>query len=131
VVVPAHTRVLHKKLNEKQKALSEYLVEAGYNTCELRGKTAIITSGIAASYVSEIIPDDVSLAKIGGYPIDEAWLGEFVRQHEMVLVVEELAPVVEEVVRQVAGNVVVHGKCTAKRTVVRRMKGNLTLRLSL
>lgn len=110
VVVPAHTRVLHKKLNEKQKPLSEYLVEAGYNTCELRGRTAIITSGIAASYVSEIIPDGVSLAKIGGYPIDEEWLGEFVRQHEMVLVVEELAPVVEEVVRQVAGNVVVHGK---------------------
>ena len=31
VVIPAHTRVLHRKLNEKQPAIKKRLVELGYN----------------------------------------------------------------------------------------------------
>ena len=96
VVIPAHTRILHKKLNEKQPAIRKRLVEKGYNRFEIRGKTAIIASGIAASYVQELLPAGVSFMKIGAYPIDEEWLGEFVRKHEKVLVIEELAPEVEE-----------------------------------
>jgi len=110
VVIPAHTRILHKKLNEKQPAIRKRLVEKGFNRYELRGKTAIIASGIAASYVQELLPPDISFMKIGAYPIDEEWLGAFVRHHEKVLVIEELAPEVEECVRQVAGCVPVFGK---------------------
>src|SRR5512136_3425453 len=110
VVIPAHTRVLHKKLNEKQPGIRKKLVEKGYNRFEIRGKTAIIASGIASSYVQELLPAGVSFMKIGAYPIDEDWLGEFVRKHEKVLVIEELAPEVEECVRQVAGCVPVFGK---------------------
>jgi indolepyruvate ferredoxin oxidoreductase alpha subunit len=110
VVIPAHTRVLHKKLNEKQPAIRKRLVEKGFNRCEIRGKTAVIASGIGATYVQELLPESVSFMKIGAYPIDEDWLGEFVRKHEKVLVIEELAPEVEETVRQVAGCVPVFGK---------------------
>ena len=110
VVIPAHTRILHKKLNEKQPAIRKRLVEKGFNRFEVRGKTAIIASGIAASYVQELLPPGISFMKIGAYPIDEEWLGAFVRQHENVLVIEELAPEVEETVRQVAGCVPVFGK---------------------
>ncbi|NLA99872.1 MAG: indolepyruvate ferredoxin oxidoreductase subunit alpha [Methanomicrobiales archaeon] len=110
VVIPAHTRVLHKKLNEKQQALKERLVELGYNRHTVRGTTAVVTSGVAAAYVQEVLPDDVSLAIIGAYPIDEGWLREFVDRHEKVLVVEELDPVVEEAVRQVATKTDVIGK---------------------
>ena len=110
VVIPAHTRILHKKLNEKQPAIKKRLVELGLNRCEKKGKTAIIASGIGASYVREIVPPDVSFMKIGAYPIDEEWLGEFVKAHEKVLVIEELAPEVEEQVRQVAGCTTVFGK---------------------
>jgi len=110
VVIPAHTRILHKKLNEKQPAIRKRLVEKGFNRFEVRGKTAIIASGIAASYVQELLPPGISFMKIGAYPIDEEWLGAFVRQHEKVLVIEELAPEVEETVRQVAGCVPVFGK---------------------
>jgi len=110
VVIPAHTRILHKKLNEKQPAIRKLLVEKGYNRFEIRGKMAIIASGIAASYVQELLPSGVSFMKIGAYPLDEEWLGEFVKKHEKVLVIEELAPEVEECVRQVAGNVPVFGK---------------------
>ncbi len=110
VVIPAHTRILHKKLNEKQPAIRKRLVEKGYNRFEIRGKTAVIASGIAASYVQELLPANISFMKIGAYPIDEEWLGDFVRQHEKILVIEELAPEVEETVRQVAGCVPVFGK---------------------
>ena len=112
VVIPAHTRVLHKKLNEKQPALKKRLVELGYNRHTVRGRTAVVTSGVAAAYVQEVLPDDVSLAVIGAYPIDEEWLRAFVDQHENVLVIEELAPVIEEAVRQVATKTEVFGKMT-------------------
>jgi indolepyruvate ferredoxin oxidoreductase alpha subunit len=110
VILPTLSRPLHKKLNEKQPALRKRLVELGYNRCEIRGKTAVITGGIASSYVREVLSDTVSVAYIGAYPIDEAWLGDFVRKHERIMVIEELAPVIEEVARQVSGPAVVLGK---------------------
>jgi indolepyruvate ferredoxin oxidoreductase alpha subunit len=110
VTIPAHTRILHKKLNEKQPALKKRLVEHGYNRYEIQGKAAIIASGIGATYVQELLPNGVSFMKIGAYPIDEEWMGDFVKQHEKILVIEELAPEVEETVRQVAGCVPVFGK---------------------
>jgi len=110
VVIPAHTRILHKKLNEKQPALKKGLVDRGLNHFTIWGPTAVIASGIGASYVQELLPPGVSFMKIGAYPIDEEWLGGFARKHEKILVIEELAPVVEEAVRQVAGCVPVFGK---------------------
>ena len=110
VIIPAHTRVLHKKLNEKQPAIKKRLVELGYNTCSVKGRTAVIAGGIAATYVEELMPDGISFMKIGAYPIDEAWLSDFVRRHDSVLVIEELAPEIEEQVLQVAGMVKVLGK---------------------
>ncbi|MFZ1898776.1 indolepyruvate ferredoxin oxidoreductase subunit alpha [Methanoregula sp.] len=110
VVIPAHTRILHKKLNGKQPALKKRLVEMGFNHYTISGKTAVIASGIGAAYVQELLPPGVSFMKIGAYPIDEAWLGEFAQKHEKILIIEELAPVVEEAVRQVAGCVPVFGK---------------------
>jgi indolepyruvate ferredoxin oxidoreductase alpha subunit len=112
VVIPAHTRILHKKLNEKQPRLKKRLVELGYNHYSIRGKTAVIASGIGASYVQELLPPDVSFMKIGAYPIDEEWLAGFIGRHEKILVIEELAPEVEEAARQAAGCVPVLGKKT-------------------
>ncbi len=110
VVIPAHTRVLHQKLVEKQPQVKQVLADRGYNRCTVRGKTAVIASGIAAAYVQEVLPDDVSFMQIGAYPIDPDWLRRFVERHADVLVVEELHPIVEEEVRQVAGTVPVNGK---------------------
>lgn len=103
--------MLHKKLNEKQPDLKRRLVELGYNRHTIRGgKTAVVASGVSAAYVREVLPADVSLAIVGAYPIDEEWLRDFVDRHDKVLVVEELDPVVEEVVRQVATKTEVFGK---------------------
>ena len=110
VVVPAHTRVLHVELTKKQGAVAKHLVDAGYNKAEIRGKKLVIAGGISASYVEEILADDISFVKIGAYPIDREWLAGIVAQHEEVLVVEELMPVIEEAVLAASNGVVVHGK---------------------
>ena len=111
VVVPAHTRPLHVELTKKQNDVAEYLVSAGYNTAEIRGKKAVIAGGISASYAAEVLPDDVSFIKIGAYPIDRKWLSDIVSKHTEILVIEELMPVIEEMVLSVAGKeTVVHGK---------------------
>jgi len=110
VVIPAHTRVLHKILNEKQPMVRKAVMDLGYNTAEVRGTMAVVASGIAASYVEEVIPDDVSFMKIGCFPIDGDWMQAFVQQHSVVLVVEEGAPIVEERLRQLACGVKVFGQ---------------------
>lgn len=109
VVVPAHTRPLHAELTKKQDGVAKYLVDAGYNRAEIRGKKAVIAGGISASYVEEILPEDISFVKIGAYPIDRKWLAEVVAQHEEILVVEELMPVIEEAVLAAANGAAVHG----------------------
>ena len=90
--------------------LKKRLVELGYNRFEIRGETAIIASGIAASYVRELLPAGVSFMQIGAYPIDEDGLGAFASKHEKVLGIEELAPEVGDAARQIAGCVPVFGK---------------------
>ena len=110
VVVPAHTRPLHVELTKKQDGVAKYLVDAGYNRAEIRGKKAVIAGGISASYVEEILPEDISFVKIGAYPIDREWLAGVVAQHEEILVVEELMPVIEEAVLAAANGAAVHGK---------------------
>jgi len=46
VVIPAHTRALHPKLNEKQPAIRKALVERGYNTAVIRGPWLSLRAGL-------------------------------------------------------------------------------------
>ncbi|HJJ43239.1 MAG TPA: indolepyruvate ferredoxin oxidoreductase subunit alpha [Methanocorpusculum sp.] len=110
VVIPAHTRPLHAILTKKQPKVAKYLVDAGLNSANIRGKKAVIAGGISISYVEEIIPNDVSFIKISAYPIDRDWLSNILAQHTEVLVVEELMPMIEEAALHAASLTVVHGK---------------------
>ncbi|MDD1634509.1 MAG: indolepyruvate ferredoxin oxidoreductase subunit alpha, partial [Methanomicrobiales archaeon] len=112
VVIPAHTRILHRKLDEKQPLVVKAIADRGYNRAEIRGKTAVVAGGIAAAYVQEYLPPSVSFVKIGAYPIDPSWLKDVIRKHDRVLVFEEGDPIIEEQVLQVAGTVTVRGKKT-------------------
>ncbi|NLX50440.1 MAG: indolepyruvate ferredoxin oxidoreductase subunit alpha [Methanospirillum sp.] len=112
VVIPAHTRVLHRRLNEKQPLVRERILNLGFNEGECRGRRAVIASGIAASYARETLPGEISLFTVRAYPLDPEQLRSFCHGHDEVLVVEEGAPVVEEQVRQVAGSAAVYGKLT-------------------
>jgi len=110
VLIPANARPLHKALDEKLPKVTKTLAGRGYNRFERKGKTAIIAGGIGATYVQEILPDGISFGKIGAYPVDWGALGDFVKGHRKILVIEEGEPIIEELVRQVAGGIPVSGK---------------------
>ncbi|MCD1295640.1 indolepyruvate ferredoxin oxidoreductase subunit alpha [Methanocella sp. CWC-04] len=115
VVLPKHTRVLLKKLNEKQKAMSKELASSPWNKLSLKegAKLGIISSGVASVYVEEVLDGigiPVSYLKIGAYPVDDSLIRELVTSVEKVLVIEELMPLVEEQVRMYAPFEKVSGK---------------------
>ncbi|MDH7594331.1 MAG: indolepyruvate ferredoxin oxidoreductase subunit alpha [Methanomicrobiales archaeon] len=110
VVIPAHSRLLHKRLNEKQTEIVEKVAASGYNRYHLEGPHGVIASGIAAAYVEEILPPGVSFMKVQAYPVDQEQIRSFVGRHMKVLVVEELEPVLEEQARQADSRIEIHGK---------------------
>jgi len=115
VVLPMHTRVLLKKLNAKQDAMTKELAESPWNRLEINdgAKLGIIASGVASTYVEEALEalgTPVSYLKIGAYPIDPALITKLAGSVERVLVIEELMPFVEEQARMYADNVL--GKMT-------------------
>ena len=101
VVIPANARKLHKKLNEKLKAMEEYSNESGLNSMSLKSEVGIITSGVAISYVREVLQEkelkDISLLEIGvTHPLPRKLIRKFLEHCERVLVVEELEPYIED-----------------------------------
>jgi indolepyruvate ferredoxin oxidoreductase alpha subunit len=110
VLIPGHARPLHKALNEKQPRVIRVLADRNYNRFAKNGKAAIIAGGIGTTYVEELLPEGVSLGKIGAYPVDWEMLRAFVSGHKQILVVEEGEPIIEELVRQVSGDIPVSGK---------------------
>ena len=102
-----HARPLHTELIAKQAAIEEALEAAPWNRLTLRGNTGIIASGIAGLYAEEAIPDldlDVSLLRIGTYPVPSKMICSMLEHVTRVMVVEELEPVVEEQVERLAEN---------------------------
>ncbi len=117
VVVPKHTRVLHKKLNEKLKKIEEYANRSEFNEMIINGRLGIITSGVSRTYVREAIKelDNVSILEIGfTNPLPRKLIEEFITQVDKVLVVEELEPYLEEGVKKIAHEsgvwLEIHGK---------------------
>ncbi|MGC9515838.1 indolepyruvate ferredoxin oxidoreductase subunit alpha [Methanocrinis sp.] len=105
VALPVHARPLHAELLEKQAEIEEALAREAWNRAEMRGEVGVIASGIAGLYAAEAIAGmeaDVSLLRIGAYPISRKTVGDFLEGMERVLVVEEMDPVVEEFVEMVA-----------------------------
>jgi len=110
VMLPAHARVRHGKVLERMAKLAEYAETSPLNRVETFGtKLGIITGGISYQYVKEIIPE-VDVFKIGvSFPLPLKKIRQFVETHERVLVVEELEPFYEEIIRA-AGMTTVEGK---------------------
>ncbi|MDD1665198.1 MAG: thiamine pyrophosphate-dependent enzyme, partial [Methanomicrobiales archaeon] len=110
VLIPGHARPLHKALNEKQPRVTRVLADRNYNRFTRKGEKVVIAGGISTAYVEELLPEGVSLGKIGAYPVDGEALRGFVSGHRQILVVEEGEPIIEELVRQVSGDIPVSGK---------------------
>jgi indolepyruvate ferredoxin oxidoreductase alpha subunit len=105
VALPVHARPLHSALIEKQRSVEEALENTPWNRLRLRGEHGVIASGIAGLYVEEAMLDldlDLSLLKVGTYPPPRRLIGRLLDHVEKVLVVEELDPVLQEIVERTA-----------------------------
>jgi len=96
VMVPAHARLRHPLLLEREQKLTDY-----FNTSPLNqqdkgsSRYGIITAGISYSYVKEVVPEAKVLKLAATWPLPGGLLREFCDSVERVLVVEELEPVIE------------------------------------
>lgn len=100
VMIPAHARLRHPMLLEREQALAEYCISSPLNRWEEGSADyGIITTGISYSYVKEVAPD-AHVLKLGiTWPVRSEKLRAFCASVKRILVVEELEPVVEQAVR--------------------------------
>ncbi len=100
--VPAVSRVLRVKLDDKLKKLEEFSNETDLNFIEWNDtKIGIVTSGVSYQYAKEVFKDTVSYFKLGfTYPLPMKKLEDFASQVEKLYVIEELEPYIEEQLKQ-------------------------------
>ncbi len=100
VMIPAHAKLRHIAVIEREAKLKAYLEDSPINRLE-PGDAAfgVITAGTCYPYVREILPG-ASVLKLGAsWPLPEGLLRRFCESHARIFVVEELEPVIEREVR--------------------------------
>jgi indolepyruvate ferredoxin oxidoreductase alpha subunit len=113
-----HLQVLHDRLDKKIEEIEE---EYGYKLNKIfpgEGNIGIIASGVSFEYVKEALQElelNPPIAKIGlVHPISKSFISDFIKDKEIVLVLEELEPFIEEFVKQIAkdanAKIIIHGK---------------------
>ena len=106
VMVPGHARGRHKAVRERLEKLKEFSENSPFNIVEGNGSgVGIITGGVAYQYAKEAAPDFDHL-KLGlSYPLPLKKIAEFIKDHDRVIVVEELEPFYEDQIRAAGYNV--------------------------
>lgn len=114
VMVPGFARRRRKVLLERLTALKAFSNETRWNNIEWGDETiGIITAGVPYLLVKEVIPD-ASVLKVGfSHPLPEEKIRQLAREVEVLLVIEELEPVMETEIKAMGINV--HGKDLVKR----------------
>lgn len=115
VMIPAHARVRHGRLLEREAALAAEFAESPINRIDPGDPSfGIITAGICYTYVKEVVPE-ASVLKLGAsWPLPETLLARFCDSVERVVVIEELEPIIEDAVRRLGYEV--EGKSLFPRT---------------
>lgn len=103
VMVPSNARARHLVIEERLDKLRNFSEETLLNFVENNGsKVGIISSGVSYQYAKDVVPD-FDYLKIGfSYPLPMKKIEEFIKNHDTVLVVEELEPFIEDQIK-VAG----------------------------
>jgi len=97
-LVPSIARIRFRRLVEMQARLVEDSENSPRNRLTLAGKRGVIASGLAHNYVMEAMggSGDVSVLKIGQYPLPVSLIRRLVDHCEEILVVEEGYPYIEK-----------------------------------
>ncbi|MEO0184846.1 MAG: indolepyruvate ferredoxin oxidoreductase subunit alpha [candidate division WOR-3 bacterium] len=100
LVLPAHARILHKKVEERLQNLAHFSEEFPYNRIEWGDKNlGIISSGIAYMYAKEVFPDASFLKLSLTYPLPVSLIRKFARAVKKIIVIEEGDPIIEQEIR--------------------------------
>lgn len=103
VCVPANARVWRVKLEERLKDLNEYSEKSEMNfwVNSDKSKISVITSGICYKYAREVFGDTASYLKLGfTNPLPLQKIKGFCDKAEVIYVIEENDPYIEEAVRR-------------------------------
>lgn len=108
VMVPAVARGAHARLLETLGRARGLAEASPFNQVSGQGVWGIIASGVSRVYAADAIQelglsDKIKLLELGfTHPLPEELIGDFLRDLEKVLVVEELEPFLEEAVKAIA-----------------------------
>jgi indolepyruvate ferredoxin oxidoreductase, alpha subunit len=130
----------HLWLKSRQPMIEEEIKDVLWNTLDLPAlaKIGVIASGLASSYVREVfkflrLKDKIAFLKIGvPYPLDNKKVLRLLENVEMVLVIEEGEPMVENRIKHIAQenaiNIKVEGKTTGLIEAVGEINCEICLR---
>ena len=101
VMMPAMAIKKHVVVEERQAKLVEFANKTTLNTIENNGKKiGVITAGISYMYSKEALGNEVDYLKLGMvYPLPTDLITDFAKRHDVVYIIEELDPFIEEHVR--------------------------------
>ena len=98
VMMPANAIKRHVVVEDRQSALVALAEKTALNVEESNGsRIGVVSSGISYMYAKEALGDKVDYLKLGVvYPMPEERLRAFAAAHDVLYVIEELDPFIEE-----------------------------------
>lgn len=110
VTVPANSRLLRVKVEERLNNLRKFSNETNLNCIELNDtKIGVISSGMCINFAKEVFGDSASYLKLGfTFPMPDEKIKEFASKVEKIYVIEENDEFIEEHVK--ALGIICHGK---------------------
>lgn len=101
LIAPANAKKLHVVVEERLKKLEEYSNESELNFIEWNDtKIGVISSGISYQYAKEVFKDTASYFKLGfTYPLPMKKIKEFAGKVDILYVIEENEPFIEEQIK--------------------------------
>ena len=101
VMMPANAIARHVVVEEREKALREFSETTSLNVVEDNGsKIGVITSGTSYVYSKEALGNKVNYLKLGMvYPLPTNLIKDFASKVDVLYVIEELDPFIEEHVK--------------------------------
>ena len=123
VTVPSTARAKHPILLEKMKKAEKISEKSPFNKVIAIGKDSdigIVTSGVSYNYAKEVSEEmglDIKILKLGmTNPLPRKMCEDFIKSCKTIVVVEELEPILEKQLKEIAfdieSNVKIYGKST-------------------
>lgn len=102
VTVPAHSRVMRIRVEERMHKLQEFSNQTELNyIVDNNSKIGVITSGVCYYHAREVFGDSVSYLKLGfTNPLPDQKISEFCKDKETIYVIEENDSYIESKVRE-------------------------------